>query len=351
MIPERHPFFLMIAVGITIAFFMLSACQWLGQILPFHWTSTPAPTNTQKQTSTPMPTPTLTPTLTLTPMHTPTWTPMLTLTPTPTLTIGSTQISSKDGMVMVYVPEGFFTMGSDAYPDEQPVHKVWLDAFWIDQTEVTNVMFTKFVQATGYQTDAERMGWSWVFAVVSTGAELRQVDGADWRYPRGPGSSLSGLDNSPVVQVSWIDAKAYCRWSGRRLPKEAEWEKAARGTNAYIYPWGNDAPNGKLLNFNMLVGDTTAVGSYPAGASPYGVLDMAGNVWEWVFDWYSDTYYSQSPENNPTGPGSGEHRVLRGGSWNEYRFHVRSALRYWVLPIITDDLSINIVGFRCALSQ
>jgi formylglycine-generating enzyme required for sulfatase activity len=202
---------------------------------------------------------------------------------------------------MVYIPAGEFIMGSDeGDSDERPVHTVYLDAFHIDRTEVANAQYQACVEAGA--CDAP--------------------------------SNTTYYDNSnyaqhPVVHVSWDDADAYCRWAGKRLPTEAEWEKAARGTDGRRYPWGNSEPDCNKANYNDCVGLTTEVGSYPAGASLYGVLDMAGNVWEWVADWYDPGYYSQSPTRNPPGPDSGELRVLRGGSW--YRSTpsgIRCALRY-----------------------
>ena len=154
-----------------------------------------------------------------------------------------------------------------------------------------------------------------------------------------------GGDNYPQVRVDWTDAKTYCEWAGRQLPSEAQWEKAARGTDGRLYPWGNHVPNATLTNVESRVGKTTAVGSYPSGASPYGALDMAGNVWEWVEDWYGEAYYqSQSTWRNPAGPASGIYRVFRGGSWNNTPEHARAAFRYGVsLTNANDGL-----GFRCA---
>jgi formylglycine-generating enzyme required for sulfatase activity/tRNA A-37 threonylcarbamoyl transferase component Bud32 len=269
----------------------------------------------------------------------------------PTPGIGSTQVSPKDGMVMIYIPAGEFLMGSDKTKDSQadynelPQHKVYLDAYWIDVTVVTNAMFTAFFQASGYKTDAEKAGWAYVF--VSKNGSWNQVNGADWRHPKGPQSNLQSLEKHPVVQVSWNDAQAYCQWSGRRLPSEAEWEKAARGVDGRIYPWGDAAPDPNKLNYNGVIGDTTAVGSYPSGASSYGALDMAGNVSDWVNDWYSDTYYQQSPSINPIGPTSGTYRVLRGGSWYGSGRNARSAYRSWDTP----DIRYGIIGFRCAASH
>ena len=244
---------------------------------------------------------------------------------------------------MVYVPAGEFIMGSNHKwdDDEKPEHIVYLDAFWIDQTEVTNAMFAQFVAATGYETDAEKHGGAW----VHTSDGWTEVTGADWQHPQGPDSSLSGLDNHPVVHVSWNDARAYCEWAGRRLPTEAEWEKAARGTDRYIYPSGQWI-NCKQAQYYDCDGRTIPVGSLLAGASPYGALDMAGNVREWVADWYGENYYVNSPADNPPGPASGKERVVRGGSWSDPDWYVRSINRLSRNPSATEDD----LGFRCARS-
>ncbi len=284
-------------------------------------------------------------------------------TPTPvppTVSTINTSVSSADGMTLVFVPAGSFQMGSDSgYSDESPVHKVTLDAFWIDQTEVTNAMFQKFVKAMNYQTDAEKSGSGEVFNTSSKNWE--DTKGADWQHPHGPSSNIKGLDDYPVVQVSWNDARAYCKWAGERLPTEAEWEKAARGTDARTYPWGNQDPAGNLLNFadkhlNISWADAkvddgylyvSPVGHYPAGASPYGALDMAGNVWDWVFDWYGAGYYGVSPAKDPTGPATGDGRVLRGGSWDSVAVLVRTTERGKNLVNGRADS----LGFRCARSS
>ncbi len=251
-------------------------------------------------------------------------------------------IVGKDGTEMALVPAGEFVMGSAPddiasllrrHPkangailkDEMPKHRVFLDAFYIDKYEVTNAHFQQFVQATGYRTQAEREGGG----KIRTGAKTwAQVPDATWRAPRGQGSNIAGLEAHPVVQISWHDAKAYCTWAGKRLPTEAEWEKAARGTDGRLYPWGNEL-DGTRVNFcdrncpfawkDAGVDDgyrsTAPVGSYAAGKSPYGAYDMAGNVWEWVADWYDAKYYQRSPARNPQGPTSGTQVVLRGGSW------------------------------------
>jgi formylglycine-generating enzyme required for sulfatase activity len=242
-------------------------------------------------------------------------------------------------------------MGSDSGGSDEKPHTVTLDAFWIDRTEVTNAMFERFAADTHYQTDAEKGGNGWVYNTSS--GQWENTSGANWQHPQGPSSSLSGLDDHPVVQVSWNDATAYCKWAGRRLPTEAEWEKAARGTDGRTYPWGNAAPDcsranyyGKNSDRDFCVGNTTKVGSYPTGASPYGALDMAGNVLEWVADWYNESYYSASPSENPQGPSTGDYRVLRGGAWNGDTTVVRSALRLSDDP----DFRDNGNGFRCSRS-
>ncbi len=243
---------------------------------------------------------------------------------TATLGIGSTEVSPIDGMVQVYVPAGSFQMGSDSGDaDEQPVHPVTLDAFWIDQTEVTNKMYALCVDSGKCSPPSSTKSYT-----------------RDSYYGNAP------YDNYPVIYVSWNDANAYCEWAGRRLPTEAEWEKAARGTDGRTYPWGDAAPGSTRLNYNRNVGDTTEVGNYPEGASPYGALDMAGNVWEWVSDWYDGGYYSNSPSENPLGPDSGQYRVLRGGSWYSSGNYVRAADHSWDEP----GYVYYGIGFRCARS-
>jgi formylglycine-generating enzyme required for sulfatase activity/predicted Ser/Thr protein kinase len=245
--------------------------------------------------------------------------------PTPVKPV-ATQVSLVDGMVQVYIPSGQFLMGTletepGAGNEEKPQHPVYLSVYWIDQTEVTNAMY------------------------------LRCVREGVCRPPKASGSSTRpayfdepGFGNYPVIYVSWGDADIYCRWAGRRLPSEAEWEKAARGSDGQTYPWGEDPPDTERANFNNQVGDTRAVGSYPAGASPYGALDMAGNVAEWVADWYDPDYYPVSPASNPTGPETGDFRVLRGGSWFNMARAMRAAFRLSNYP----DLQSDTLGFRCA---
>ena len=280
-------------------------------------TNIPSAIQTSQPTKTDTPSPTETP-----------------IPPTPTLPIGSTMISNKDDMTLLYVPAGEFTMGSDTGEvEEKPAHTVDLDAFWIDKTEVTNKMYA--------------------LCVAAGSCKEREPDSKK-SSSRSSYYGNSDFDNYPVINVSWIDAKAYCEWAGRRLPTEAEWEKAARGRDGRTYPWGNDIANSNLLNYGYSDSrDTTEVGKYPSGASPYGALDMAGNVWEWVNDWYDANYYTSSPSSNPQGPASGQERVLRGGSWD---FDVISSYsRFWGFDPTTSSYTIGStyygsLGFRCAMS-
>lgn len=243
-------------------------------------------------------------------------------------------MEGKDGMTLLYVPAGQFTMGSNSgSSNERPAHMVKLDAFWIDQTEVTNAMYTRCVQ-----------------------------DGKCNQPTNTSHYEDSNYASHPVIYVSWNDAKSYCSWADRRLPSEAEWEKAARGADARVYPWGNDPPNENLLNFNNAVGDTTEAGKYSKGASPYGALDMVGNVSEWVADWYRESYYGRSPASNPLGPDQGSAHVIRGGSWADKYIHfcyiwngnyqcysgphVTSLTRRWDSPQVNN----RYYGFRRAMS-
>ena len=251
--------------------------------------------------------------------------PAPTWTTDPTLGIGATMVAEADGMVLVYVPAGEFTMGAadpdtSADDDEKPAHTVYLDAFWIDRTEVTNAMYAGCVQAGACQV------------------------------PRKPGSATRAsyypnpeFADYPVIYVAWDDAAAYCAWAGRRLPAEAEWEKAARGVDGRRYPWG-EGIGCERANYGGCLGDSAAAGSYPGGASPYGALDMAGNVWEWVQDWYDASYYDRSPDANPPGPASGDGRVVRGGSWDSEVWDVRESYRDWSSP----GYHYGYIGFRCA---
>jgi formylglycine-generating enzyme required for sulfatase activity len=268
-------------------------------------------------------------------------------------------------------------MGDDsvwAYPGdgEGPVHDVTVDAFRIDRFAVTNDAFARFADTTGWVTDAERFGWSFVFggllpegfpdtrAVV--GAEWwRQVHGADWRHPEGPQSDLDARGDHPVVHVSWHDASAYCRWTGTHLPTEAEWERAARGERAgAAFPWGDDLEPGGQHRMNVFQGrfpdhDTGAdgfVGTAPVDAFPpndFGLHQMTGNVWEWCHDVYAVDAYTQHDTVNPRGPETGERRVQRGGS---YLCHISYCRRYRVSARSSSEpgSSTGNTGFRVAES-
>ena len=248
---------------------------------------------------------------------------------------------------LVRVPAGEFVMGTrtadiagllKAYGGEQawyewevPQHRLALPEYTIGKTPVTVSQFELFVKATGYRTAAEEEGWGWVW----TGQALQQEQGASWRHPRGAKSDVASKGDHPATQVTWHDAQAFCRWANMRLASEAEWEKAARGVDGRVFPWGDQAPDDSLCNFGMKVGDTTPVSRSVKGASPYGVLDMAGNVWEWTGSlWGTD---GNKPEYGyPYNPTDGREdlqaanpiwRVVRGGSYIYGDGSVRCACR------------------------
>ena len=249
---------------------------------------------------------------------------------------------------MIRIPAGSFIRGStvdqvnDAYEsctrddkpnlcwrsaldDEVPEHEVYLDEFYIDQYEVTNAQYGECVRA----------GLCNPPSPLSSNNHSSYFDNPSYA-------------NYPVIHVTWYDADRYCRWAGKRLPTEAEWEKAARGPNGMLWPWGDffdqDRGNVRPGGVEPDTRDTTPVGYYPEGASPYGVMDMVGNVWEWVADWYDESYYQASPSKNPRGPASGEKRVFRGGSWNSNIGGDRAASRAGTPP----DGQYFDIGFRCA---
>lgn len=281
----------------------------------------------------------------------PTEAPAPTPTESSTLDIGSTKEWPEDGMTSVYVPEGEFKMGADSN-----AHTVSLDAFWIDKTEVSNAMYELCVQAG------------------ACGVPTKKITAERKAYYGEP-----EYDNFPLIYVVWDNAKAYCEWAGRRLPTEAEWEKAARGTDGQTYPWGEDEPTCGLAHswgfdyydsWNVNVGKPigcsnmpTEVDSMQQGASPYGALNMVGNVGEWVADWYGSGYYNDPPESNPTGPSSGTSRVVRGSlgtymttdylwliyqnhryNYGDFRFDLRATVRTFYKP----SYNFHDLGFRCA---
>lgn len=282
---------------------------------------------------------------------------------------------------MVELPGATFLMGSedaDARPEdgEGPVREVDVDAFCIDATTVTNGEFTEFVDATGYRTDAEACGWSYVFRGLLPKAKLRRltltgdvkavpwwlaVEGAYWARPEGPGSYVKGRLHHPVVHVSWNDASAYCEWAGARLPTEAEWEYASRGgLDGKRLPWGDElTPGGRhrcniwqgtFPNINTL--DDGYLGTAPAASfrpNGYDLYNMTGNVWEWCADWYSVDWHLGHARDNPTGPTRGDRKVLKGGSYlchDSYCNRYRVAARYANTP----DSATGNAGFRCVRS-
>ena len=271
---------------------------------------------------------------------------------------GQTWTRPIDQMDMVCVPAGSFQIGMsnctfNGCAGEVGGGSVDLGAYWIDRTEVTNFMFTQFTNETGFITGTERGGASEVNGITNP------VSGANWRHPQGPDSSLSGLDDHPVVQINWYAADAYCSWAGRHLPTEAQWEKAARDADGRLFPWGNDLPKDVFLNAadtNLPVawarGDmndgyryTAPVGTYPAGVSPYGAQDMAGNVWEWTRTLFKNyPYDSGDGREIKTEPAVTQRLVMRGGSWYDDYGSVRSTLRFGGKP----DLASDATGFRCA---
>lgn len=233
-----------------------------------------------------------------------------------------------DLVPMVTIPAGEFLMGSPegkGRADERPQRSIYLDGFLIDQVEVTNQRYMEFVKSTGHRTPPNP-------------------------YGTGPLLSIRGIEHLPVVQTTWYDAKSYCGWAKKRLPTEAEWEKAARGTDGRLYPWGNDPPTERQANFDREWDEEHtlhAVGSLPSGDSPYGVKDMAGNAREWVSDWYDPEYYKDAPHRNPHGPEkNGVVRSIRGGSWHSPASDITTSAR----GRGGFALQTHGTGFRCARS-
>ena len=335
--------------------------------------ATPAPTLPPTDTATVTAT-NIPPTATLRPA------PLPTLTPTPS--IGSEIRFGPNNEFVVFVPAGEFLMGSNTgRANAAPEHTVYLDSFWIDKFEVTNLHYRRCVDAGGCTPPNKK----------ALPAPQNQVSSVDSRSQDSPALLMARVwDDShyfeyPVVNVTWEQADAYCKWAGGRLPTEAEWEKAARGTDARPYPWGTTEPyiifrslkDGSVrlsvpnppkvyghgtvyikgdtnylidffqLNFNNQVGLTTEVRKYIDGASPYGALDMAGNVWEYVSDWYDKTFYANSPSKNPTGPETGLLHIVRGGSWWSDNTTIHT---YDRVNTTANGVGIFTVGFRCAFN-
>jgi formylglycine-generating enzyme required for sulfatase activity len=233
------------------------------------------------------------------------------------------EVTGKDGAPMALVPAGEFLMGSNqGASDERPVHRVYLDAYYIDKFEVTTSQFSKFLEDTG-RKQPDKWG------------EINPT--FDWVRP--------------VVGVDWNDADAYCYWAGKRLPTEAEWEKAARGTDGRKYPWGSEEPSETLANFDWDsrrtwrgYGTLAPVGSFENGKSPYWLYDVSGNVWEWVADWYNPNSYLNTHDRNPKGSKSGLLKVTRGGSWGDKAYSLRTSNRRGIPP----SDRYRDLGFRCA---
>ncbi|MFM8552602.1 MAG: formylglycine-generating enzyme family protein [Nitrospiraceae bacterium] len=241
--------------------------------------------------------------------------------------------TGKDGAPMIVIPEGEFLMGaSDAASNERPEHKVWLKSYAIDQYEVTIGLYAKFLEAAKHGPP-----------------------------PTWDDEAVTSAGNRPAVGLTWQDAEAYCKWAGKLLPTEAEWEKAARGTDGRRFPWGQMQPFGDIANSNRGVWVSDAItlapvtsglegmsvrhGTKEGGKSPYGLFHMAGNAAEWVADWYDREYYQKSPDRNPPGPATGEKRVIRGGSWADVPMGIRTTARVSAEP----DFQDRTVGARCAM--
>lgn len=264
-------------------------------------------------------------------------------TPAPSPTPIQFEINPKDGVYLVSIPAGEFIMGSDPDNDpyflgvEGPSHRVYVDEFFIYRTEVTNEMYQKCV----------------VEKACPKPDQNRSRTHSDYY-------GNSEFDDYPVINVSWVSAQSYCKWAGGQLPTEAEWEKAARGEDDRLFPWGNDPPydgqinmcdsycadSGNRTSYRDDYPDIAPVGAHPGTESPYGVLDKSGNVWEWVFDWKTDGYLKNYEYENPKGPASGSARVLRGGSWRNITSEVRAVVRISLTPA----RSLDTVGFRCVIS-
>lgn len=254
-------------------------------------------------------------------------TPLPSDTPAPTAMPFNIEINAKDNTEMVLVEAGEFLMGSDQATDsyfwgaEGPSHTVFLDSYYIYKTEVTNAMYQACVDEKACPKPSQ---------IYSATREDYFIN--------------SQYANYPVIYVSWVGALSYCQWAGAKLPTEAQWEKAARGIDGRMFPWGNELPAPSLLNYNA--SDTAEVGSFPQGVSPFGALDIAGNVLEWVNDRFQSGYYDVSPLENPIGPAGGNRRVIRGGAWEHLDI---SALRTVARASLAESYTGNNIGFRCVI--
>ena len=236
---------------------------------------------------------------------------------------------------MVLVSRGEFIMGTDrewVNVNQSPAHRIFLGAFYIDKHEVTNAQYEEFILSDGYKNKKfwTKEGWDFI--------QKSNVE-SPLNYKR---NNIAPEPDHPVIGVSWYEANAYSKWAGKRLPTEAEWEKAARGAEGRLYPWGSKMDFSKLSYFPHVT-KILEVGSFPEGASAYGIMDMAGSVWEWTADWYSANYYKQSPKRNPKGPANGKYRVLRGGAWDSIRAQLQCTYRHYE----KERRQTYTIGFRC----
>ncbi len=268
-------------------------------------------------------------------------------------------LNSVDGAELVFIPQGMFLMGSNGYGrDEKPEHTVYLDSYWIYKKEVTATQYELFLEKKNNADYTEKDYFRHLLNRIRL--KWKFISGVDWLNLKGDIKTIL-LGDTPVVEINWRDAKDYCEWAGGDLPSEAEWEKAARGSDGRMFPWGNTAPDGKNANYcdvncpkywayhNINDGFKfiSPPGFFPEGASPYGALDMAGNVWEWTNDWFKVSAYREAERENPRGPLHGKYRVIRGGAWDIGGADIRVSNRGVSDPTFkSDDL-----GFRCIIRR
>lgn len=309
--------------------FVLGGCSSPDRVTPEQGSKTPELTASPS----PLPSATHTPTFTpFIPTDTATITPTKTLAPTSTITPLPLQLVDQLGIPMVLVPAGSFIMGTEYRAgNERPAHSVTLDAYYIDQFEVTNAAFAQFLNAKGNQMEGLA---NWTEA-NDPDLHIHEVDGV-WQVD-------PGYENYPMNEVTWYGARAFCEWRGARLPTEAEWEKAARGTDERTFPWG-ETISCENANYAGCFHESVPVDSFPESVSPYGAYNMAGNMMEWVADWYDIEYYANSPAENPQGPETGSFKIFRGGSWINNSGNTRTTYRFPKLPVLT----YTTTGFRCA---